>query len=347
MQSLGIEKSTVSNIIDNIVARTMNMDMDWNWECGVAYYGVCRAYEVTQKEDNLSKIQERVDELIAFGFGEDWTVNQCAMGHCLLTLYEKTENEDYWDLIMSKIDYLTNRAPRFGESVLQHTVSSSDDFPGQAWADTLFMAAFFMLRVGVKTNDELLIEDALNQYYWHIKLLQDPSKGLFYHGYDNEAKDHLSGIYWGRANAWAALTMSKVGWTLPKAYLYPKYMDIIGSLREQLSSLKLLQTDNGLWRTILNDNESYEETSASVGITNGLLISGNPLYLKYVKRSLPGLLSNIAEDGRVLNVSAGTAVMIDNIGYRTVSKDWTHGWGQGLMLSFLADLLIFENKIAD
>ena len=64
---------------------------------------------------------------------------------------------------------------RFGDHVLQHTVSANNDFPEQCWCDTLFMAAFLMLRVGVMEHDEELIDDALNQYYWHIKYLQNPA----------------------------------------------------------------------------------------------------------------------------------------------------------------------------
>ncbi len=76
----------------------------------------------------------------------------------------------------------------------------------------------------------------------------------------------MSGIYWGRANAWGAYTMSKVGQILPEAYLYPQFLDVVGSINEQLSALKTLQTENGMWRTVLNDEESYEEISASFGI---------------------------------------------------------------------------------
>lgn len=188
------------------------------------------------------------------------------MGHCLITLYKATGEQKYWDIVMSKINYIRKDALRFGDNVLQHTVSANNDFPEQCWADTLFMAAFFLLRVGVELADEEIIEDALNQYYWHIKYLQDPDTGLYYHGYDNIAKNHMSGFYWGRANAWAAFTMSQVSDILLKCYLYPKYMDVAGSLNEQLSAIKLLQTENGLWRTILNDESSYEEISASAGI---------------------------------------------------------------------------------
>ena len=133
--------------------------------------------------------------------------------------------------------------------------------------------------------------------------------------------------------------MSQVGNILPKCYLYPKYMDVAGSLSEQLSALKLVQTENGLWRTILDDEESYEEISASAGIAAAMLSAGNPLHTKYINKAINGLLANVSEDGRVLNVSGGTAVMNDKEGYRNISRDWIQGWGQGLALAFFGRLI--------
>ena len=165
--------------------------------------------------------------------------------------------------------------------------------------------------MGVLLKDEQLIDDALNQYYWHIKYLQDPESGLYYHGYNNITGDHMSGIKWGRANAWAAYTMSQVGICLPQCYLYPKFLDVVGSLNDQLAALKLYQTENGLWRTIVDDAASYEEVSASAGIAAAMITKGNPLHIKYINKAIPGMLANVSPDGRVLNVSGGTAVMKD------------------------------------
>lgn len=339
MKNIQFNREQIEDMIDRIVKRTMEMDMAWNWQCGVAYYGVCRAYEKTKKEEYLELLKERMEEFIHLGLPEQWTVNSCAMGHCLITLYEAVKDERYWNLVKSKINYLKNEAPRFGDGVLQHTVSSENDFPEQCWADTLFMAAYFMLRVGVKEKDEELINDALNQYYWHIKYLQNKDSGLWYHGYTHKTKNHMSGIYWGRANAWAAYTMARVGKILPESYLYPQYMDISGSLDEQLTALKGLQTENGLWRTILDDLESYEEVSASCGIGAAIAVKGNIFHTKYVQKALNGIISQVAQGGKVMNVSAGTAVMRDRESYRKITRDWIQGWGQGLALAFFAELL--------
>lgn len=338
MLKLNYDKEQLLEVIDQVVNKTMAMDMTWDWPCGVAYYGVARAYEVTGKQEYIDALIKWVDEYIELGL-PDWTVNTCAMGHVLITLYEATEDQKYWDIVMSKVDYIRNKALRFADNVLQHTVSVNNDFPEQCWADTLFMAAYFLLRVGVKLKDKEIIDDALNQYFWHINYLQDNATSLWYHGYNNINKDHMSGFYWGRANAWAAYTMSRVGKTLPEAYLYPQYMDIDCALRDQLAAVKLLQDEEGLWHTILDDSESYGEVSATAGIAAAMVTGGNPLHSKYAQKALDAVLANISEDGRVLNVSGGTAVMNDRDGYRNIPKRWIQGWGQGLALALLAAVL--------
>ena len=334
MVNLAYDQSKVLDALDRIIRKTMQMDLPWEWPCGVAYYGVSEAYALTREEAYLRLLKDRVDELIELGL-PPFTVNTCAMGHCLLVLHEATGEQRYWDIAMQKADYLRNQALRFGEDVLQHTVSTKNDFPEQAWADTLFMAALFLLRVGVKLQDQEIIKDALNQYDWHIRFLQDKAAGLWYHGYNNLQKDHMSGFFWGRANAWAAYTMSQVNKVLPEPYLYPPYMDVDCSLRDQLTALKGVQTENGLWRTVLNDSESYEELSASCGIAAAMVSNGNPLHSKCVQKAHAGILENISSDGRLLNVSGGTAVMRNLEGYRAISRNWTQGWGQGLALAYL------------
>ena len=346
MLKLEFDKQQIEDVIDRIVRKTMNMDLTWDWPCGVAYYGISEAIEITKNPEYLKLLKDRIDEYMELGLPK-WTVNTCAMGHCLITLYEQTGEQKYWDVVMSKVDYLRNKALRFGDHVLQHTVSANNDFPEQAWADTLFMAAFFLLRVGVKLRDDEIIADALNQYYWHIHYLQDRETGFYYHGYNNLGHSHMSGIYWGRANAWAAFTMSKVSGILPQCYLYPQFLDVAGSLNEQLAALKTVQTENGLWRTVLNDPESYEEISASAGIAAAMVEKGNPLHSKYINKAIKGMLANVSSDGRVLNVSGGTAVMKDIEGYRNISRDWMQGWGQGLALAFFTGLLTANDSQKD
>ena len=92
MANIHFDRERVLSAIDAIVRRTMNMDMMWDWPCGVAYLGICEAYRVTQRQEYLELLRARVDEYIELGL-PDWTVNTCAMGHAMLTLYEVTGEE--------------------------------------------------------------------------------------------------------------------------------------------------------------------------------------------------------------------------------------------------------------
>ena len=99
------------------------------------------------------------------------------------------------------------------------------------------MAGYFLLRAGVMLGEKPLIDDALHQFYWHIHYLQDEDTSLWYHGYNHLNKDHMSGMYWARANAWAAYTMSRVGrcaasLPVPSIYAYYKLA------RDQLAAIK-------------------------------------------------------------------------------------------------------------
>lgn len=328
-----ISKELIFDYIDRIVDRTFAIDFTWDWPAGVAFHGVCKAWEATGKESYLERLEQWVVAYRRVGL-PPFTVNACAMGHTLLTLYEGTGKQEYLDMAIEKATYLHERAIRFGDGVFQHTVSTKNDFPEQAWVDTLFMAAYFLLRMGRKLDNKAWVEDALHQYYWHEELLQDERTNLFYHGWDNIHKNHMSGIFWARGNAWAALTMAEALKLID--YTYPMFMQIDGALRDQLSTLVRLQSESGLWHTVLTDPTSYEEVSASSGIGAALIRYGHPLHREYVDRALRGVLAHIDEDGSVRDVSAGTAVMADAEAYKQVPKKRVQGWGQGLALVFLS-----------
>gem|GEM_PF-5174032 len=46
MLQLTYDREEILRVIDKVVRKTMAMDLTWDWPCGVAYYGVTRAYEI-------------------------------------------------------------------------------------------------------------------------------------------------------------------------------------------------------------------------------------------------------------------------------------------------------------
>ncbi|GAA4846530.1 rhamnogalacturonyl hydrolase YesR [Paenibacillus vulneris] len=336
MPALIYDEQEIRTVIDRVVRRTFQMDFNWDWPGGVAFYGVAEAYEATGNQEYIKLLQAWVDEQLEDGLPK-LTVNGVSIGHSLLSLYKATGEQKYLDFAIQMADFLKNDAERFADGIFQHTVNSEDyNFPEQAWVDTMFMAGYFLVRIGTLLNRSDYLEDGIKQYHGHEDFLQDPSTNLYYHGWDNLAQSHMSGIYWARGNSWAAITMARA---LKLIHVtHPSFMVIEGSLRDQLAALVRLQSDSGLWHTVLNDPASYTETSGSAGIAAALISSGK-MYNKYVNKSITGILGRIDEDGSVRGVSAGTAVMRDAEGYKGVPYKRVQGWGQGLALVFLSSLL--------
>ncbi|MED3645499.1 glycoside hydrolase family 105 protein [Halalkalibacterium halodurans] len=340
MKRVQFDREDVLQKIDRIVNRTFEMDHVWDWPAGVAFYGVGLAYEATKKDAYLQRLKEWFDEYMDYGI-PPMCVNIVSMGHTLLTLYQHTGEEKYLQLAIEKADYLLHDAPRFAEGVFQHTVGGGVSvFPEQAWVDTLFMAGYFLIRMGDALNNQAYMDEGIRQFRGHEKYLQDSETNFYYHGWDHLSQSNMSGIFWARGNAWAAYTMAASLRMIDVKE--PAFMEIHGSLRDLMSALLNVQSEQGLWHTILTDPSSYEETSGSAGIAAALVLQGanTPKGHHAAQRAFDALLEKVDARGTVLGVSTGTAVMNHADGYRMTPNRRIEGWGQGLALTFFSHVLM-------
>ncbi|ULL15052.1 glycoside hydrolase 105 family protein [Paenibacillus sp. H1-7] len=345
MPLLQFDEQLIKETIDRIVHRTSNMDFTWDWPAGVAFYGISRAYAATKNEAYLEIMTRWVDEQLEEGI-PPLTVNAVSIGHTLLSLYEETKQEKYLETAIEMAEHLKNDAVRFADGIFQHTVSQNYYFPEQAWVDTMFMAGYFLIRIGTLLGREDYLEDGLLQYHGHERFLQNADTNLYFHGWDHTVQNNMSAVYWARGNSWAAYTMGQA--LAIVEVTHPSYMKMYDSLRDQLSTVVRLQAEDGLWHTVLNDTSAYTETSGSAGLAAGLVrfneAIGSPLYNKQIQKAIAGVLGRVSANGTVTGVSAGTAVMKDAEGYKGVAHQRIQGWGQGLALVFLSSLLTYKWK---
>lgn len=76
---------------------------------------------------------------------------------------------------------------------------------------------------------------------------------------------------------------------------------ILNTYKAQLRALKALQSESGLWHTVLTDPTSYEEVSGSAAVAAGILkgIRTGVLddsYLECAEKAVKAILNNIAPD---------------------------------------------------
>lgn len=333
-------------LIEKIIERVVyEEDQDWamnihrfDWVPGVGLVGILKAYEVTGKQEYLDFMIRWADTHGNEAYSQK-TVNSTAPLITMLELYRITGNEKYGKICDDIADYVLKEAARTVDGGLEHTVTEDASFSDQMWADTLFMVCIFMARYGKMKGRPEYGTFAAGQLKLHYQYLWKEEAGLFCHGWDGRARNHLSGIFWGRANAWIIYSTVEI---LNAVSSFDGRDEIIGVLKKHVAGLAGCQREDGLFTTILDDGNSYEELSASAGIACGILRGIKSGYVDEAWRETAlkacgRFPEYINSRGEVLGVSGGTPIMKNAEEYKAIERLPTL-YGQALMCLALAEL---------
>jgi len=320
-----------------IADRTVQLSLDrWDWDSGVALYGMMVAWKATGDNRYFNFVQSWVDGFIAQGIPPITHPNHATPGLATLMLYEATGQQKYLDVSRQLADFLLQAALRSQEGAFYH-------YQDQLWVDTLFVTTPFLARFGRDVSAPHYVEEAVNQFQVHVRRLQDPTTGLFYHGWDESEDSHLSGAFWQRGNGWAASAGAELLDLLPEDH--PARTAIRDSLVQQMRGLRSLQPASGVWPTVVDHPNFYQETSGAAAIGYAMyrgLIQGwlDPTeFSSMAQKTRSGVLARVAEDGTVQDVSSGTGVASTIEDYNHISHDQVQPWGQGLALLLLTQPL--------
>ena len=331
-----IERITDRMVYGSDQGYAMNIHR-FDWVCGVGLAGIWRAYEVTGKKEYLDFLIRWADEHAEEAFAQR-TVNSTAPLITVLELYKATGKKEYGQICQTIADSILNEAPLTVDGGLEHTVIESVNFSNQMWGDTLFMAGIFLARYGKMTGERKYIDFVTNQLKLHYKYLWNEEKQLCYHGWDGEHRNHLSGVFWGRANAWILYSAVEI---LKAVGEFEEREEVLNKLRKHIKGLAACQRTDGLFSTVLDDPQSYEELSASSGIACGIVEAYNLGYIdnglkECAERAFRRFPQYINDSGEVLSVSGGTPIMKCVQEYKDIPRQITL-YGQGLMCLALAE----------
>ncbi|MGO9343988.1 MAG: glycoside hydrolase family 88 protein [Acidimicrobiales bacterium] len=311
----------------------------WFWGEGVALLGLGTFGAVADSGDD-DRVRRWVDERLLAGLTIEH-VNDLAPGTAALAVDPKGS---YVEALRPLVTWAVSSpaATRASNGALEH-------WPGDVWADTMFMAGAFLARFARASGDAALLEAAGRQLVWHAEVLQHPGTGLFAHG-TNGGKTIWS--YWGRANAWAALAAVEFleasaatdADTLMRA-------EIGQRLERQLTTLAQLQPDHGVWDVLVDgvrETSGVVETSAAAGIAAAMLRASRlmpglaPAVVDAGWRAARGSLAYVDASGALTRVSAGTVLQLLPFGYSVIRNDLVQPWGQGLALLAVVEALRFD-----
>lgn len=309
----------------------------WEWPQGVGMYGLYRAWEFSGESRHRAMLEGWYERHVAAGL-PPVNVNTTAPMLALALLSARKGGRRWRVVLDAWADRVMRDLPRTPEMGFQHIVSDGIN-SGELWDDTLFMVALFLAAHGRAADRPALVEEAVRQFLVHARFLADPASGLWFHGWTFEGRHNFARARWARGNAWVVAGTLDL---IEIAGLEGAVRDyLLGCLDTQLEALIALQSRNGGFHTLLDDPQSYLETSATAGISYALLKAAR-LGLADGRARAAGLkaldyvTTKIDRNGLVQGVSYGTRMGHDLQFYRDIPLQPT-AYGQSLALLLLAE----------
>jgi unsaturated rhamnogalacturonyl hydrolase len=310
----------------------------WEWTQGVGLYGLWKLFEQTKKQEYLDILLKYYKERIETGLPAK-NINTCAPMLALSYVAEHTQNEAYLKLCQEWAEWIMTGLPKTKEGGFQHITSDTLN-DQELWDDTLVMTVLFLANYGKITNNKVYIEEAKYQFLIHIKYLTDKDTGLWYHGWTFNGNHNFTKALWGRGNCWATIAIPEFLNMIPCEPSFQKFL--ASALSFQIEGLAKYQEEGGMWHTLIDDSDSYVETSATCGFAYGILRSVHlglvdKSYEECALKALEPVLGYITEDGIVNQVSYGTAMGRDTKQFYKDIEIKSMPYGQALAILFLME----------
>jgi rhamnogalacturonyl hydrolase YesR len=271
----------------------------WTYPLGVTLYGMLRAGErlgnSTYIDYVMSHVATPVDhdayalyEKQAYGFpglNEQlcWldALDDCgSFGSLMLECDARCPNPRAEAIAERIADYMLNKQERMPDGAFQRHGST-------IWADDMYMSVPFLVRYALRTNMPRALDEACAQLLLYRKYLFMPEKSILSHmrslrhGRTDGLDGTPNGIPWCRGNGWVFFSLSellpRIGGSAsdakdapeqreaaPRAReAHPARAELIDFYNSLVGGYLALQGEHGLWHQILDDPESYEESSTT------------------------------------------------------------------------------------
>lgn len=270
------------------------------------WYGALKFSEISENSNFLSMLKERYEDLVSYKSNlmpPPDHVDNSVFGCIPLTLYTQTGEKKFLEtgLSYADIQWKTPQYLVFSEDIKQ-MIENGLSWQSRFWIDDMYMISVLQLEAFRATKDRKYLDRTVNEMIVYLDSIQQPN-GLFYHASDIP-------FYWGRGNGWMAVGMAEVLKELPLENLNRTI--VLKCFCKMMNSLKEYQHDDGLWGQLIDDPESWTETSGSamfiyamiIGIKEGWLDKNK--YVPVVQKGWKAVVERILCNGDLLGVCQAT-----------------------------------------
>lgn len=218
-----------------------------------------------------------------------------------LEIYKRVKEQRYFDLGMIYAD---------GQWVLPENHKGYEkewhdkgySWQTRLWIDDMFMITALQAQAYLVTGERKYIDRAAELMVLYLDEIQRPN-GLFYHTPDAK-------FFWGRGDGWMAVGMAEMLRMMPKDSQYRPRIE--AAYRLMMETLLRYQGYDGMWHQLIDDPNSWKETSSTAmftyamitGVKNGWL--DKKVYGTAARKAWLSLLTYLNEDYDIRNVCEGT-----------------------------------------
>lgn len=235
-------------------------------------------------------------------------------------------------LIDNYINYILNKEYRLADG----TLARNRPLPNTLWLDDLFMGVPAIAQMGKLTGDRKYFDEAVKQIMQFSQRMFNKEKGLYMHGWV-ESMDVHPQFHWARANGWALMTKIEVLEVLPDDH--PGRPAILALLQAHIRGLASRQSGEGFWHQLLDQNDSYLETSATAIYTFCIAHAINRGWINREAHAPMAVLAwnaittKVNDKGQVEGTCVGTGMAFDPAFYyyRPINVYAAHGYGPVLL----------------
>jgi unsaturated rhamnogalacturonyl hydrolase len=336
-----VDEERLRSLLGRVADRTLDFDFSvWYWGDAIAIDGLLEATELLAEDRFATAARIYADRWVArvLAGGCQWA-DHLTPGWAVLRLGERYRDDRYFTAVRTLAAFLAE-APR----------SRRDDVPlrrpdifadrNLTVVDSMYNEGPIFTYLADLTGEEGFLDRGRDILEPMTSALLDPIQGVFHQAKDL-ASQRTMGLGWGRGTGWALLGIVDALEYMPRSR--PEHARLTQVVREVSSRLVGLQDPSGFWHTILQNRDSYLETSTAaffaavfdkgsrLGILEGAVFEGA------ADRALMALLTRIDEEGRVFGVSADS-LPDEERAYLPLPMG-VNEWGQGCGLRALAERL--------
>ncbi|MFA5553415.1 MAG: glycoside hydrolase family 88 protein [Phycisphaerae bacterium] len=318
-----------TRLIKNLLAREEHMLYSKKW---FHYAEACTAYSayrftgLTGNKELKAELDKRYESLfdkeLLLTYRQH--VDQSMVGILPLEVYMLTKDEKFRDMGIALADR-------------QWEHPFDDGLTGETrwWIDDMYMVGMLQMQAYRAAGEIKYADRAALQIAAYAEKLQQPS-GLFFHG-------PATHFYWGRGNGWVASSLTEILKSLPQDH--PKRNQIMDSYLKMMEALLKYQSENGMWRQLIDYQYSWAESSCTAmfaysmitGVKYGWLEKEK--YQPAVQKAWDALCAHLDRDANLMEICVGTGKSDDIEYYLKRPRSIGDLHGQAPMLWCVCELL--------